>query len=244
MLGSSMFDLYREHPLPPHVQYFSFRLLATPHKSINRFLWRAPTLWWVIKAYLHSALLKGSEAPERRCVWSDISVPLHSSPCCHDLSYTIKKKTRTSALSQCHQPDHVSHTCELPLLFDGWRYQASVVCSSWQFKITLLCVWSHRWVKIKQKTQSSLPAESLEIMFPLVSLFSVLTWDHLKEIKDGEIRLFKRGKNSRMRHNLFQPCPDLHNTPVITYFPAEQWKNYQLFFHFFKVMEAFWCSIS
>ncbi len=73
------------------IQYHSFSLLAAPHKPINRFLWRPPTLWWVIKAYLHSVPLKGSEAPERRRVWSDISVPLHSLPCCHDLSYTIKK---------------------------------------------------------------------------------------------------------------------------------------------------------
>ena len=47
--------------------------------------------------------------------------------------------------------------------------------------------------KIKQKSESSLPVESLEIMFPLVSLFSLLTWDHLEKIKQREMRWFREG---------------------------------------------------
>lgn len=62
-----------------------------PVQSRQRVSLKATTLWWAIKAYLHSVPMKGSEAPKRSCVWSDISVPLHSLLYCHDLGYIIKK---------------------------------------------------------------------------------------------------------------------------------------------------------
>lgn len=95
MLRSSRSDLQWEHPgvsWEAQIQYHSFSWLGALCNPINRFLWKPQTLWWAIKAYLHSVPLKGSEAPERSCVWSDISVSLHSLLCCHDLGYTIKKK--------------------------------------------------------------------------------------------------------------------------------------------------------
>lgn len=119
MLRSSRSDLQWEHPgvsWEAQIQYHSFGWLGALCNPINRFLWKPPTLWWAIKAYLHSVPLKGSEAPERSCVWSDISVSLHSLLCCHDLGYTIKKTARTRAWIQWHHPDHISHICELPLL--------------------------------------------------------------------------------------------------------------------------------
>lgn len=119
MLRSSRSDLQWEHPgvsWEAQIQYHSFSWLGALCNPINRFLWKPQSLWWAIKAYLHSVPLKGSEAPERSCVWSDISVSLHSLLCCHDLGYTIKKPARTRAWIQWHHPDHISHICELPLL--------------------------------------------------------------------------------------------------------------------------------
>lgn len=158
------------------IQCQSFSLLAVRHKPFNRFLWRPPTLWWVIKAYLRSGP-KGSEAPERRCVWSDIFVQLHSLPCCHDLSYS-KKKKGPWAWGQYH----VSHTCELPLF-----YQGTIV--HW---LATAVIWLHRMSSHiplngaqTKKRDPSLPAESPEVMFPLVSIFLDHTWDHLEQKKDG-----------------------------------------------------------
>lgn len=89
MSGSSMFDLHWEHPRLPQEAHVCSPCLAAAHNPVNGFIWRPPTPWWAIKAYLHSVPLKGSEAPERSSVWSDISVQLHSLPCCHVFSYTF-----------------------------------------------------------------------------------------------------------------------------------------------------------
>lgn len=74
--------------------------------------------------------------------------------------------------------------------------------------------------KIKERTESSLPVESLEIMFPLVSLLSMLTWDHLKKIKQRGMTWFREPlikqqtcksiKQQGFICHLMRLCPNLH----------------------------------
>lgn len=171
-----MFDVQWEHPpLPLEAPLYSATHsaeLAALHKPLNRFLWRPPTLWWVIKAYLHSVPMKWSEAPERRRVWTDISVPLHSLPCCHDSSFRIitKKNNKKNSTKQPRQ----HRSCIT------WMCTATSTTVSSVNVPRFICLWQlssagstmrGRILQIKRGTESSLPAESPEIIFPVIRLF-------------------------------------------------------------------------
>lgn len=97
MSRSSMFDLSWEHQQPP----WEVHLYSTSHSSCwlpcaipSTSFFEGHRLCGGPSKHIFSVALKGSQAPDSRFVWSDISVPLHSLLCYHDLGYIIKQKNK------------------------------------------------------------------------------------------------------------------------------------------------------
>lgn len=192
--------------------------MATLKNPINRLLWRPPTLWWAIKAYLHSFPLKGSEAPERSCVWSDISVPLHSLPCCHDLSYTIKKQehgqkasTTTLSMSQIYVNYHC-YICQISEHTILWLFITTVSVHN----RTALCV-----IEYSSKCRSNKKTVILTcwISWDHVSISQLLPGAHLRSSEKNKgwgKKIIQRGAHSRLKKdrgikfNSVLLCPNLH----------------------------------
>lgn len=149
MSGSSMLDLHWEHPWEVHIY-------STPHSAC----W--PPCTSPSTGFFEGHRLCGGSSKHIFILfpWNDLRLlrdaVFELISLCHCILYHavmtgvsqyiyIKKKARTSAQSQCHDPDRVSHTCELPLPppFHQWMYPTLVVYSNCHFIIRLHCVWSH-----------------------------------------------------------------------------------------------------
>lgn len=140
MLGSSMFDLHWEHPRLPweaHVYSAAHSARWPPRTSPSTGFFEGHRLCGGSSKHIFIQFTWKDLRLLRDAVFEVISLCnciLHRAVMTWVTQFFFFKKARTRAWIQCHHPDHVSQTCELPRLplFDQWVCHALLVYSNCQ----------------------------------------------------------------------------------------------------------------